>query len=179
MPKQRILPHIILGIMVASDSDITGKQVTDYVQREISEFWQVAHSQVYPELKRMVADGWLTCYPVPGNDKEKRYSLTDAGRAELEDWLAIPHRETPLQKDIFSLKMFFIQSKQDDRIPILLEGQIELLKKHLRHLESRKEELFPSKEKVQANYGHYLILNRAIVRNRAQLNWLEETLADY
>ncbi|CYV27793.1 PadR family transcriptional regulator [Streptococcus suis] len=50
MPKQRILPHIILGIMGASGQMVTGKQITDYVQRDLGEFWQVAHS---PSLSRI------------------------------------------------------------------------------------------------------------------------------
>ncbi|MEI4341769.1 PadR family transcriptional regulator, partial [Streptococcus suis] len=44
--------------------------------------------------------------------------------------------------------------------------------------ESRKVELFSTKESIQDNYGHYLILTRAIERNRAQLKWLEDTLAE-
>lgn len=178
MPKQRILPHIILGIISSNDDRVTGKEITDYVQREIGEFWQVAHSQVYPELKRMVADQWITSHAVPGNDKEKQYSMTDLGRQILDDWLSLPSGETPLQKDIFSLKLFFIRNKSDKRIPILLKGQIELLAKHLRHLEQRKESLFAREENIDKHYGHYLILNRAIARNRAQLNWLKDNLVE-
>lgn len=179
MPKQRILPHIILGIISSNDDRVTGKEITDYVQREIGEFWQVAHSQVYPELKRMVADKWLISHAVPGNDKEKQYSMTQKGQDILEEWLSLPNEETPLQKDIFSLKLFFIRNKSDKRIPVLLRGQIELLGKHLRHLESRKENLFASDESIESHYGHYLILNRAIARNRAQLSWLKDNLAEY
>lgn len=72
----------------------------------------------------------------------------------------------------------FIREKDDPRIPGLLQSQIELVTKHLKHLESRKVELFSTKESIQDNYGHYLILTRAIERNRAQLKWLEDTLAE-
>ncbi|HFU4001500.1 TPA: PadR family transcriptional regulator [Streptococcus suis] len=177
MPKQRILPHIILGIMGASGQMVTGKQITDYVQRDLGEFWQVAHSQVYPELKRMTKEELITCHSVPGNEKEKQYAMTDTGRQILDDWLSVPNDETPQQKDLFSIKMFFIRDKNDPRIPGLLENQIELVTKHLKHLDSRKVELFSTKESIQDNYGHYLILTRAIERNRAQLKWLEDTLA--
>ncbi|HEL2738361.1 TPA: PadR family transcriptional regulator [Streptococcus suis] len=177
MPKQRILPHIILGIMGASGQMVTGKQITDYVQRDLGEFWQVAHSQVYPELKRMTKEELITCHAVPGNEKEKQYAMTDTGRQILDDWLSIPNEETPQQKDLFSIKMFFIRDKKDPRIPGLLECQIDLVSKHLKHLENRKKELFSTKESIQNNYGHYLILTRAIERNRAQLNWLREIVA--
>lgn len=177
MPKQRILPHIILGIMGSSGQMVTGKQITDFVQRDLGEFWQVAHSQVYPELKRMTKEGLITCHAVPGNEKERQYAMTEAGSHALEDWLAIPNRDTPQQKDLFSIKLFFIREKDDERVPDLLQSQIELVSKHLKHLNNRKVDLFSTKESIQHNYGHYLILTRAIERNRAQLRWLEDTLA--
>lgn len=179
MPRQRILPHIIMGVISACDTRVTGKQITDYVYREIGEFWQVAHSQVYPELKRMVKEGTLECHPVPDNDKEKHYTLTTQGREKLEEWLAVPNEETPQQKDIFSLKMFFIRTMDDERITGLLEGQIILLEKHLAHLLDRKECLFSSEDMITENYGHYLVLERAIARNEAQLEWLKRTLSQH
>lgn len=175
MPKQRILPHIILGVIDANECRVSGKQITDFVCREIGEFWQVAHSQVYPELKRMVQEGLVEVHAVPDNDKEKHYTMTDLGRAKLEEWLDQPNEETPQQKDIFSLKMFFIRTMDDERIAGHLEGQIDLLEKHLKHLVNRKESLF-TEEYIANNYGHYLVLERAIARNTAQLEWLRATL---
>lgn len=178
MPKQRILPHIILGVLAASEDRLSGKQITDYVYREIGEFWQVAHSQVYPELKRMVKEGLIEQYAVAGNDKEKHYAMTKAGQDKLEDWLTVPSEETPQQKDIFSLKMFFIRTMDDERIVDHLRGQIKLLEKHLQHLINRKESLF-TPDYIANNYGHYLVLERAIARNTAQIDWLHTTLANH
>lgn len=176
MPKERILPHIILGILGMSDERVTGKQITDYVQRDLGEFWQVAHSQVYPELKRMVADEWITCHAVPGNDKERQYEMTAEGRKVLDQWLSIPNDITPLQKDIFSLKMFFIKDKNDPKVRELLTSQIALVEKHLKHMQQRKADIFSSQGSEERHYGHYLIVSRAIDRNQKQLKWLQDTI---
>lgn len=178
MSKQRILPHIILGVICASGSRVSGKQITDFVYREIGEFWQVAHSQVYPELKRMVQEGLLEVHPVPNNDKERHYTMTELGQSSLDEWLTVPNEETPQQRDIFSLKMFFISSMDDERIVGHLEGQILLLEKHLQHLLNRKETLF-DKDYIAKNYGHYLVLERAIARNKGQIDWLKTTLSKH
>lgn len=106
MPRERILPHIILGIMSSNGGEMLGKDIITFFNREIGEFWQVAHSQVYPELKRMTTEGYLTCHGLPDNDKEKMYRLTAHGQEKLDEWLVIPNQETPKQRDIFSLKMF-------------------------------------------------------------------------
>ncbi|MBY5035258.1 PadR family transcriptional regulator [Streptococcus gallolyticus] len=178
MPRERILPHIILGIMSSNDGEMLGKDIIAFFNREIGEFWQVAHSQVYPELKRMTAEGFLTCHGLPDNDKEKLYRLTEKGQEQLESWLAIPNQETPKQRDIFSLKMFFIQKMDDERIPMLLQGQIDILEAHLAHMEERKATLFAEQATIKNNYGHYLILRRAIARNKSQLEWLREVLEE-
>ena len=175
MSKQRTLPYIILGVLSTCQSRLSGKQITDYVCREIGEFWQVAHSQVYPELKRMVQEGLLEVHAVPDNDKEKHYSMTEQGQSLLDEWLTVPNEEIPQQKDIFSLKMFFISKMDDERIVGHLEGQIVLLEKHLQHLLNRKETLF-DETYIANNYGHYLVLERAIARNKGQLKWLKTTL---
>ncbi|WP_443031011.1 PadR family transcriptional regulator [Streptococcus sp. X13SY08] len=174
-----MLPHIILGVMSTGDEFVLGKHIVEYFQAEVGEFWQAAHSQIYPELKRMTKDGWITVHPVPGNIKEKQYSLTDLGREKLSEWMEEPNRDTPQHRDIFSLKMFFIKKMDDERIPGMIEEQIEVLNKHLKRLEIRKDTLFSDPEFISNNYGHYLILKRAIARNRAQIAWLEENLEEY
>lgn len=71
--------------------------------------------------------------------------------------------------------MFFISKMDDERIVGHLEGQIVLLEKHLQHLLNRKETLF-DETYIANNYGHYLVLERAIARNKGQLKWLKTTL---
>ena len=39
--------------------------------------------------------------------RRKTYSLTDAGRAALRDWLASPTHEHFLMRDVAELKLFF------------------------------------------------------------------------
>ena len=49
MPKKRVLPYIILGIL-KQNPGFTGKEITYQFKNEIGEFWKASHSQVYPEL---------------------------------------------------------------------------------------------------------------------------------
>ena len=58
MPKKRILPYIILGILDQNPGS-TGKFITNQFKNEIGEFWKASHSQIYPELKKMVEDDWI------------------------------------------------------------------------------------------------------------------------
>ena len=69
MPKKRTLPYIILGLL-AQNKEMNGRQITNQFQNEIGEFWKAAHSQIYPELKKMTAEGLIVKSTKADNDKE-------------------------------------------------------------------------------------------------------------
>lgn len=68
--------------------------------------------------------------------------------------------------------MFFITDQNDPRISKIIKQEKALRQEQLAHLHQREQLLFKSKEDIQNNYGHYLILTRAISGNEGQLGWL-------
>ena len=171
MPKKRILPYIIMGILKQNPNS-TGKFITTQFTDEIGEFWKASHSQIYPELKKMLADNWIKTIPRENNSKEIHYSLTETGKQKLDEWIRQPLTELPISHDMFSLKLFFINDKSDPRIQELIAKEKALLSEQLAHLKSRKKLLFA--DSYDHNYGHYLILTRAISRIEGQLEWLNK-----
>lgn len=170
MPKKRVLPYIILGIL-NQNPGISGKEISQQFKNEIGEFWKASHSQIYPELKKMLADNWIQKHPKENNDKEFDYFLTDIGQEALSKWIDQP-LELPINHDPFSLKMFFINDQDDKRIQKLIIEEKALLNEQLFHLEKRKELLFKKQEQIDNNFGYYLILTRAISRIKGQIEWL-------
>lgn len=177
MPKERLLPYVILGI-VKYNAPITGQAITKQFDTEIGEFWRASHSQVYPELKRMCEDGWLVQRVSQENAKEKYYELTDEGNRILDRWLKAPICGQSNHRDLFSLKMFFIRDRNDGRIRSLMNEERTMLREQLAHLELRKKSVFADTAKTDSDYGHYLILCRAIARVTSQLEWIERTLRE-
>ncbi|ABX27593.1 transcriptional regulator [Lactobacillus helveticus DPC 4571] len=171
MQKKRILPYIIMGILKQNPNS-TDKELTNQFNEEISEFWKASHSQIYPELKKMLADDWITETQRENNEKEINYSLTKKGALQLENWIKQPITELAVSHDLFSLKLFFINDQNDPRIAELINEEKALIKTQLQHLYARKKLLFDGQKDIEKNYGHYLILTRAISRNEGQLEWL-------
>ena len=128
MPKKRILPYIILGIL-KQNPGFTGKSITYQFTNEIGEFWKAAHSQVYPELKKMQQDDWITSKHAENNEKEIHYYLTAIGEKKLENWINQPLTELPVNQDLFSLKMFFINDPHDSRIKVMVNEELALFGK--------------------------------------------------
>lgn len=173
MPKKRILPFIILGI-VSNRNNVTGNEITTEFNTEIGDFWKASHSQIYPELRRMVSDQWISVTTNEQNAKEKYYSITQQGKQVFNDWLNQPVQNLPVQQDIFSLKLFFIKDPHDQRIAKLIDQQLRLLNENYKYLQGRMRLLFDKQENIQSQYGHYLILARAVSRTAGQIEWLKQ-----
>ncbi|HAT54383.1 MAG TPA: PadR family transcriptional regulator [Lactobacillus sp.] len=177
MPKPRILPNVILGLL-DNHPQMSGRDIENEFQTEIGEFWQASHSQIYPELKRMLADGWIQMVDAqPGDDgKVIRYDITSAGRTHLLDWL---HEPVNSDNDaLSSLKLYFIHNRTSPTLTSILTAEIRLHRAHVAHLQEREQQLFGSSSLIEQQYGHYLILKRAIEREQNNVVWLEQTLKE-
>ncbi|PXZ11653.1 PadR family transcriptional regulator [Lactobacillus helveticus] len=148
MPKKRILPYIIMGILKQNPNS-TGKELTNQFNEEIGEFWKASHSQIYPELKKMLADDWITETQKENNEKEINYSLTKKGALQLENWIKQPITGLAVSHDLFSLKLFFINDQNDPRIAELINKEKALIKTQLQHLYARKKLLFDDQKDIK------------------------------
>lgn len=73
----------------------------------IGGFWSVPHSQLYAEPVRLVALGLLREEQEASGRRRRSFALTDAGRAELDGWLARPTDEGTELRDLALLKLYF------------------------------------------------------------------------
>jgi len=169
MPKKRILPYVLLGL-INNKKSLSGYQISQEFKNEVGDFWHASHSQIYPELARMKEDGWL----VDNDDgKATYYSVTAAGLTVLREWM-----EEPLEgnEELFSLKLYFVQDKSDPMLKKLLKQELQLNQDKYDHLQERLKTVFHDEKQITANYGHYLILTRAIEREHNHISWLEDKI---
>lgn len=176
--KKNTLPYIILGLL--SKSELSGYAIRTAFENEIGEFWQAKHSQIYPELKKMLAADLVTFRTeIVGEKLEKKlYSLTKKGTAVLTDWIQSPTDDLPVSHDEFALKLYFVSSQADPIIASMMTKQLSNHQQNLAHLKARQQLLFSTATAIKTNYGHYLILRRAINRETDYVDWLKNELAE-
>lgn len=172
MPKKRVLPYILLGL-INNQTKLSGYQISQEFNNEIGEFWHASHSQIYPELQRMIDDNWIMPDEEVSDSKSTFYLITQTGKEVLTEWLSEPLSE---KDDLFSLKLYFVRDRHSPVMRTLLQQQLVINSDHYAHLIKRKELLFSNEINIQNSYGHYLILTSAIERERNHINWLRETL---
>ena len=108
------LKYAILGLL--NRNEMTGYELSKEFETTLFEFWNAKHSQIYPELKSLNAEGLIQYrVEITGNVLEKKvYTITDEGRRDFSEW-----EETlcPIQtasKDESRLRLFFLDGASPD-----------------------------------------------------------------
>lgn len=91
------LRYAILSLL--ADRPDTGYDLTKRFEGMLSSHaWHASHSQIYPELRRMTDDGLVEVIE-EGARRSRTYTITDAGRAALREWLFSPPAGTPARNE--------------------------------------------------------------------------------
>jgi len=64
------LPHALLTALTEHPG--SGSDLASRFDRSIGYFWQATHQQIYRELARLEAAGWIEALPVEGGRGRKR-----------------------------------------------------------------------------------------------------------
>ena len=125
------LKYAILGLL--NRNEMTGYELSKEFETTLFEFWNAKHSQIYPELKSLNAEGLIQYrVEITGNVLEKKvYTITDEGRRDFSEW-----EETlcPIQtasKDESRLRLFFLDGASPDFQQRFLADQLSQHQKHL------------------------------------------------
>ena len=127
--------YLVLG-SVALLTRATSYDLKGLVGMSIGYFWTFPHSQLYAEPERLVKMGLLEEDRERGGRRRRVYSITGAGRAELEAWLRDPETEPPELRDMGTLKLFFGNLAPPADVRRLAENQAESAAERLQEYEA-------------------------------------------
>jgi DNA-binding PadR family transcriptional regulator len=98
------MSHALLISLLEKPS--SGFELARRFERSIGYFWHATHQQIYRELGRMEAAGWIEGQAAEdaGRTRKRVYQVLPAGRGELARWTAEP-AEHLLPRDAFTLKV--------------------------------------------------------------------------
>lgn len=177
MNYMRTLKYAILGLL--NREPLTGYDIAREFKKDLGEFWTATHSQIYPELKKLLAEGLIVFeVQISGEVLEKKlYSITGQGREEFLTWLKKDEPMEPTPKDIFRLRMYFSNYMDSATRLQLLEHQLQQHKDRLSHLQTNMLRYDSVPPLESDTFGDYLVLDGAIIREKATIQWLENFIA--
>ena len=98
------LRYALLGAL--ADQPRTGYALLKHFEQSLAYAWPASHSQIYPELARLLRDGLIE-QTGSGARNSKTYAVTDAGLEEARRWLLETEPDRRVRSDA-ALRTFFL-----------------------------------------------------------------------
>lgn len=175
--KRNQTDYVILGLL-SIEGNQSGYDIHKTLQGSVNYFWGESYGQIYPALKRLSAAGLIAAGEPESDARARRqlYSLTRAGHARLEEWLALPYRDDPPRNELL-LKLFFGR----EAAPSVSIGHIRAHQEWLRGLLAtllEMETLGRVRNADNPNFPYWMLtLTYGVAQIRAALEWSESALA--
>jgi PadR family transcriptional regulator AphA len=168
--------YVVLGILAIHDSQ-SGYEIRKTIEQSVGFFWGESYGQLYPTLKRLVAEGLVVAEGADTGARARRaYSITPAGREALKEWLAVPYRDDP-PRDEFLLKLFF----GDQAAPGVSVAHLQAFQEKNRRMLATLQELGKFGQARSSHYPGFkfwmLTLEFGVAQLRTSLEWSDAALA--
>ncbi|MEV4411677.1 PadR family transcriptional regulator [Catellatospora sp. NPDC049609] len=165
------LGYALLSLLTRGPA--TGYQLSSQVKAPLGHFWTAKHSQIYPELARLAAAGWVSAVEQagPGPRAKKTYEITPDGLAALRAWLVVPPVAQPRSE--ITLKAYAANSG-DPAAMAALYGQ--LAERAERMLAEYEQDAARMREAgmdhpAHPRFGNYAVLLMGIESQRTVRSW--------
>jgi PadR family transcriptional regulator, regulatory protein AphA len=98
--------YLVLGLL-AREGSSTPYELKAHVAATIGHFWSFPHALLYKEPPRLVGLGLLTEERELDGRRRRLFTITEAGRQALRDWLGQPASQPTELRDLAVLQLFF------------------------------------------------------------------------
>jgi DNA-binding PadR family transcriptional regulator len=165
------LRYALLGAL--ADRPRTGYELLKHFQQSLAYAWSASHSQIYPELARLV-EGGLIEQTGAGARNSKTYAVTEAGLDQLRTWLLETEPDRRVRSDA-GLRTFFLWLLEPDEAREQLEGERAHWQGVLDEFLRIRDEPTGQNRKART---FRIALEGGIRTVEARLAWLDDALAE-
>jgi PadR family transcriptional regulator, regulatory protein AphA len=170
-------PEILLGLL--SIEPMSGYGLGHTIRDSVGHFWNESYGQIYPTLKSLAAQGFVTFRVERHKGKPDRriYSITPQGRQRLRDWLEQPP-QPEIPRNELLLKLFFGDQVSPQTLIEHVERMAEEHRSIVRFLaQAEHESIQPEEHRPAARFWR-MAARFGQLEIEAHLRWAEETLAE-
>jgi PadR family transcriptional regulator, regulatory protein AphA len=165
------LRYALLGAL--ADCPRTGYGLLKHFQQSLAYAWPASHSQIYPELARLLADGLIE-QSESGPRGAKTYAITQLGLEETRRWLRETEPERRVRNDA-ALRTFFLWLLEPAEAAAQLERERDYWRAILAEFERIQAEPTGTSRKARS---FRIALEGGILSTKARLEWLDQAIAE-
>lgn len=127
MAKEKKTKFVILGFLL--NDSLSGYEIGEMIKQSTNNFWQESDASIYPTLKLLTEEGFVSAKPVyVGKRRKEIFTITDAGRKAFLEWFKRPP-DQDLHREEFLLKLFFTDETTEEQMQKHCNEKLRELKK--------------------------------------------------
>lgn len=170
------LSHAVLTSLLEKSS--SGYDLARRFDKSIGFFWHATHQQIYRELGRMEAAGWIESSSAPdaGKTRKRMYRVLPLGQQELLRWVAEPSAPIDL-RDEFMVRLRADAAMGPLGLDVELQRRIALHQEKLQTYRAIEARDFSQGQAMSREARiHHMILKKGILYEEVSIQWAQEML---
>ncbi len=170
------LSHALLGFL--SYAPMTGYDLkTQHFDGSVAHFWPADQAQIYLTLNKLSEAGLVESHIEIQSERPNRkvYTITDAGRTALRDWLTTIQPLRPYREP-FLVQVFFAAQLANATIIAMLEQQRRMHEEMLAHYQTINIPTLTDPQARRESTLQQLTLNFGIAIEQQTIAWLSESI---
>jgi DNA-binding PadR family transcriptional regulator len=177
------LGFALLGLLARGP--LSGYDIATQLKAGVGPFWHARHSQIYPELARLQANGLVSHERVTQHDRpdKKVFSIEPPGRAALAEWVASPLDADQI-RDELTLRAYSVWLADPAAAAAVFRTQAQQHRDQLALYEGYRQEMEQScgpdlQRSSSPEFATYATLRRGLAYERelaAWCGWLADAL---
>jgi PadR family transcriptional regulator AphA len=167
--------EVLLGLLAIES--MSGYDLGVSIRASVGHIWNESYGQIYPNLKKLAAEGFVTSKTERQKGKPDRriYSITEKGLERLSKWLVVPPQPEIARNELL-LKLFFGAQASSDLMVRHVERMVEREQAVLSELTRlEREEIAQNQHYPGAPYWK-MAARFGQMELEAHLRWARETL---
>lgn len=167
--------EVLLGLLEIES--MSGYDLGLSIRASVGHIWNESYGQIYPNLKRLAAGGFVTSKTERQKGKPDRriYSITKKGRERLTKWLAVPPQPEIARNELL-LKLFFGAQVAPGLLIRFVELMVERERKVLDELTRLEREEIAQRQQYPGAPYWKMAARFGQLELAAHLRWAEETI---
>jgi DNA-binding PadR family transcriptional regulator len=158
------------GILaMLADGPRHGYQLRADFEERTGSTWPLNIGQVYTTLSRLERDQLVIALDAAADDTQKRYALTDQGRAELASWFATPVHREDRPRDELAIKLAMAAELPGTDLHAVVQAQrtdtMRALQDYTRLRRNHEED--------SGEISWPIVLDSLIFSTEAEIRWLD------
>ncbi len=169
------LSHAIMTALI--DDDMAGLELAQSFEASLGLFWRASHQQIYQELHKLAANGWLNKREVNQRGRPNKivYGLTRTGREALAEWVYQESKVQPVKDDLM-IKLYNLSLDNVSHLIAEIDSRREQTMQRLYLYEKIRRAHYDAPHELPVRrQGIYLALLAAIRQGEQFLQWCDES----